>query len=82
MATQLQLARQGTISDAMRRAAEREGVEAELLGRELADGRLVIPANIRHLSPPEAAAARSPKGMPKSLTSGSTWAAMEEAAST
>lgn len=50
MATQLELARQGHITDPMRRAAEREGLDAETLQAELAAGRLVIPANTIHLA--------------------------------
>ncbi len=46
--SQLHVARQGVVSPEMRRVAEREGVEPELIRQEVARGRLVIPANIRH----------------------------------
>ncbi len=49
MATQLQIARAGTISDEIKLVAESESVEAELIRAELAAGRLVIPANKLHL---------------------------------
>ena len=48
--TQLAFARQGVITDAMKRVAEREGLEAELIRSEIARGRLIIPANIHHLA--------------------------------
>ena len=48
--TQMHLARQGTITPAMRRVAERERLPAELIRDEVARGRLVIPANINHLA--------------------------------
>ena len=48
--TQLAAARAGVITDAMRRVAEREGLEAELIRSELARGRLIIPANTHHLA--------------------------------
>ncbi len=47
--TQMHLARQGTVTPAMRRVAERERLPAELIRDEVARGRLVIPANINHL---------------------------------
>jgi phosphomethylpyrimidine synthase len=50
MPTQLELARTGQISDAMRCAARREGVDVHTIRDELAAGRLVIPANIIHLA--------------------------------
>ncbi len=49
MATQLQIARKGTISDEVKYIAEVENVDAALIRDELAAGRLVIPANSRHL---------------------------------
>jgi len=49
MATQLQIARTGTISDEVKFVAEAENVDAELIRDELASGRLVIPANKLHL---------------------------------
>ena len=48
--TQMHHARQGTITEAMRRVAERERLPAELIRDEVARGRLVIPANIHHLA--------------------------------
>ncbi len=47
--TQLEQARKGIISDQMTAAANREGLEPELIRTELAAGRLVIPANRIHL---------------------------------
>lgn len=49
MATQLQIAHSGTISDEVKLVAETEDVDAELIRDEIAAGRLVIPANKRHL---------------------------------
>ncbi|MCU0240973.1 MAG: phosphomethylpyrimidine synthase ThiC [Vicinamibacteria bacterium] len=46
--TQMSRARRGEITDEMRRVAERERLEAEFIRSEVARGRLVIPANIRH----------------------------------
>ncbi len=46
--TQLELAREGKISPQMTLVAEDEGVEAELIRRGVAEGTIVIPANIRH----------------------------------
>jgi phosphomethylpyrimidine synthase len=48
--TQLSAARQGLVTDAMRRVAEREGLDPELIRQEVARGRLIIPANIHHTS--------------------------------
>ncbi len=48
--TQMYFARQGHVTDAMRRVAEREDLPAELIRDEVAAGRLVIPANIHHLA--------------------------------
>jgi phosphomethylpyrimidine synthase len=48
--TQLQFARRGEITDAMRFVAEREHIEPELVREEIAAGRLIIPANILHLA--------------------------------
>ncbi len=47
--TQLQQAREGKTTSEMRRVAERENIPAETVRQELAAGRLVIPANRRHL---------------------------------
>ena len=49
MATQLQIARTGTISDEVRFVAKKESVDAELVRAEIAAGRLVVPANRLHL---------------------------------
>src|SRR6185312_13221922 len=46
--TQLHFARKGEVTQEMQFVAEREGVEAEQIRAELAVGRLIIPANIRH----------------------------------
>jgi len=48
--TQLARARRGIISDAMKRVAEREGLDPELIRSEVARGRLIIPANLHHLA--------------------------------
>ncbi len=47
--TQLEEARRGVLTEAMRRVAEREGVEPELVLTEVGAGRMVIPANHVHL---------------------------------
>src|SRR5947209_14083215 len=43
-------ARQGTITPQMRRVAQREGLPPELIRDESVRGRLIIPANVRHLA--------------------------------
>src|SRR5581483_5754973 len=48
--TQLQAACAGGITPEMRRVAQRECVSAEFIREEVARGRLVIPANVRHLA--------------------------------
>src|SRR5579859_7117712 len=48
--TQMHRARQGEISEQMRRVAEREDLAPELVRDEVARGRLVIPANVGHLA--------------------------------
>ncbi len=48
--TQLEAARQGVITAEMRRVAERENVTPEFIRDEVGRGRLVIPANVRHLA--------------------------------
>jgi phosphomethylpyrimidine synthase len=50
MATQLQMARDGVISDAMKCVAVAEGLKPELIREEVAAGRVVIPANTIHLA--------------------------------
>ena len=49
MATQLQIARTGAISDEVGFVAQSENVDAEAIREELAAGRVVIPANRLHL---------------------------------
>ena len=46
--TQLELAKEGVISSQMRQVARHEGVEAEFIRQGVADGLVVIPANINH----------------------------------
>jgi phosphomethylpyrimidine synthase len=48
--TQMRLARAGTVSPAMRRAAERERLVPEVVRNEIAAGRMIVPANPRHVS--------------------------------
>ena len=48
--TQMHYARRGEITDAMRFVAEREALTPELVRDEIARGRLIIPANVRHLA--------------------------------
>jgi len=48
--TQLQAARKGIVTPEMVRVAQRECVTPEFIRDEVARGRLVIPANIRHLA--------------------------------
>src|SRR5438105_4651163 len=48
--TQLESARAGTITDEMRFVAAREDLEPELIRDEVARGRMVIPANVQHLT--------------------------------
>ncbi|WP_267163850.1 phosphomethylpyrimidine synthase ThiC [Halovenus salina] len=46
--TQLQHAREGTVTPAMERVAERENVDPEFVCEQVADGKAVIPANHHH----------------------------------
>ncbi|HEX9730155.1 MAG TPA: phosphomethylpyrimidine synthase ThiC [Gemmatimonadales bacterium] len=48
--TQMHFARQGEVTGPMRFVAEREGLDPELVRDEIARGRLIIPANVRHLA--------------------------------
>src|SRR5579862_11332 len=81
MMTQLEAARQGAITEAMRRVAEREAVTAEFVRDEVARGRLVIPANVRHLAGsagrppvgPAPTAAGEPVGYPGAPTRARHW---------
>jgi phosphomethylpyrimidine synthase len=45
--TQLQMAKQGTVSPQMILVAEREGTDAETVRQGVADGTIVIPSNVR-----------------------------------
>ncbi|MFA5251724.1 MAG: phosphomethylpyrimidine synthase ThiC [Phycisphaerae bacterium] len=49
MATQLQSAKQGIITEQMRSVARDENLDAEFIRKEIAAGRLVIPANSLHI---------------------------------
>ncbi len=46
--TQLELARAGNISREMKRVAEEEGLDAEFVRAGIAQGTIVLPANVRH----------------------------------
>ncbi|MFW0859155.1 MAG: phosphomethylpyrimidine synthase ThiC [Dehalococcoidia bacterium] len=46
--TQLELARSGVLSSQMKIVAEKEGMDPELLIERVADGSIVIPANVNH----------------------------------
>jgi phosphomethylpyrimidine synthase len=59
MATQLQIARNGTISDEVKFVARAENVDAELIRDEISAGRLVIPANKQHLETNPSASLRT-----------------------
>src|SRR6516225_5693261 len=48
--TQLESARQGTVTPEMAFVAAREDLEPELVRSEVARGRMVIPANVNHLA--------------------------------
>jgi len=48
--TQLESARKGITTDEMHFVAKREDLDAELVRSEVARGRMVIPANVNHLS--------------------------------
>jgi phosphomethylpyrimidine synthase len=48
--TQMRYARTGTVTPEMRRVAEREQADPELIRDEVARGRMVIPANVNHSS--------------------------------
>ncbi len=50
MATQLESARAGDITEVMQYVACEEGIDAEIIRDEIAAGRLVIPANKMHLA--------------------------------
>jgi phosphomethylpyrimidine synthase len=46
--TQLELARKGTVSPAIRQVADIEGLEADLIATGLAAGEIIVPANPNH----------------------------------
>ena len=79
--TQLEAARNAIITPEMRRVAERECVAPEMIRDEVARGRLVIPANVRHLAgsggaEPVATTAReypAPVGHPGAATAARYW---------
>jgi phosphomethylpyrimidine synthase len=48
--TQMSFARAGEITEAMRFVAERERLASQTVRDEIASGRLIIPANVRHLA--------------------------------
>ena len=50
MATQMQLARQGKITDAMQIVANNEGIDAEIIRSRVAEGTISICANVNHTS--------------------------------
>src|SRR5881296_4582607 len=47
--TQMHYARQGVVTEEMEYVAKREGLPADLVRSEVARGRMIIPANIRHV---------------------------------
>ncbi|MFC1677788.1 phosphomethylpyrimidine synthase ThiC [Planctomycetota bacterium] len=63
MATQLQIAKTGTITDQVKYVAQIENLDPEFIRDELAEGRLVIPANKIHLE-----ANLKPAGIARILT--------------
>ncbi len=61
--TQLQSARKGVVTPEMVRVAQRENVTPEFIREEIARGRLIIPANVRHLAGSAGASpSRRPRG--------------------
>jgi phosphomethylpyrimidine synthase len=46
--TQLELAKKGTVSPQIKHVAEKEGVDTDLIFRGLAEGEIIIPANVNH----------------------------------
>ena len=48
--TQLEYARRGVVTAEMQRVAVRENVTAEFIREHVATGRIIVPANIRHLA--------------------------------
>jgi phosphomethylpyrimidine synthase len=68
--TQLEAARKGLITAVMQRVAERECVSAEFVRDEVARGRLVIPANERHLAGSGGEAPAKPDGHERTYPDG------------
>jgi len=66
--TQLDAARQGTITAEMRRVAVRENATPEFIRDEVARGRLVIPANVRHLAGSAGEPPAAPNGKGRART--------------
>ncbi len=66
--TQLEAARRGQITPEMRRVAVRENVTPEMIRDEVALGRLVIPANVRHLAGTGGRAPLPPNGHDHTLS--------------
>jgi phosphomethylpyrimidine synthase len=66
--TQLEAAQRGQITSAMRRVAARESVTPEFVRDEVARGRLVIPANVRHLAGSGGGAPRQSGDLPLETT--------------
>ncbi len=79
--TQLQAARDGIVTPEMIRVALRENTTPEFIREHVATGRLIIPANVRHLAgsggtAPGAAALRSPeRGDRRPAAQAEAWAA-------
>ena len=46
--TQLEMAKQGTVSPQMKHVAQREGVSEETIQQYVSEGKVVIPANVNH----------------------------------
>jgi len=66
--TQLQQARAGTITEAMRRVARREGIDPDRVREEVAAGRLVIPANRLHLAGHDGGVKLEPIGIGRAVS--------------
>jgi phosphomethylpyrimidine synthase len=66
--TQYQQACSGTITPEMRRVARRENLPEATIRDEIAAGRLVVPANRRHLAESEAGVALDPAGIGRAAT--------------
>jgi phosphomethylpyrimidine synthase len=47
--TQMHRAREGEVTPEIKRVAEREGLDPDLVRREVAEGRAIVPANVNHL---------------------------------